>query len=154
MTAVAVVIVACLAILGAGVYYVARQVDIQPATGASAERQFANALSRFRGQRPLIIIEGDDWNLQQTPSPEAAERDVESLQVLVWEPDENKLARVRLPFWLLRLAGPGRIKLSPGHSDLELDHLRITVGDIERHGPGLILDHAERDGSRVLVWAE
>jgi len=32
--------------------------------------------------------------------------------------------------------------------------LRITADDLERRGPGLILDYKEASGQRVLVWAQ
>ena len=32
--------------------------------------------------------------------------------------------------------------------------LKITAEDLERRGPGLILDHKEATGERVLVWAQ
>ena len=40
--------------------------------------------------------------------------------------------------------------------DLPFDSNRIQVSfdDVERHGPGLILDGYDRKGSRILIWAE
>jgi hypothetical protein len=32
--------------------------------------------------------------------------------------------------------------------------MRITVEDLERYGPILILDQKDTDGSRVLVWSQ
>jgi hypothetical protein len=32
--------------------------------------------------------------------------------------------------------------------------LNLTADDLERRGPGLILDHKEASGERVLVWAQ
>jgi hypothetical protein len=32
--------------------------------------------------------------------------------------------------------------------------VNLTLDDIERRGPGLILDQADRRGSHVLIWTE
>jgi hypothetical protein len=37
---------------------------------------------------------------------------------------------------------------------VDLDRLGVTAADIERHGPGPILDETRANGDRVLVWAE
>ena len=38
--------------------------------------------------------------------------------------------------------------------DFDSDRVHITLEDIERRGPSLILDQADRRGSQVLVWTE
>jgi hypothetical protein len=32
--------------------------------------------------------------------------------------------------------------------------LRVTAADIDRRGPGLLIDHTGRRGERLLVWSE
>jgi len=80
---------------------------------------------------------------------------VEALHIIVWDPDERKVIKLNMPFWLLRMTKGQPIKLS---SDDEFGgepmKLKITAEDIERRGPGLILDHREASGERVLVWAQ
>jgi hypothetical protein len=41
-----------------------------------------------------------------------------------------------------------------GRGDLDLEDMKLTVEDLERYGPTLILDHKERGGDRVLVWSQ
>jgi hypothetical protein len=38
--------------------------------------------------------------------------------------------------------------------DLGSRRVHLTLEDVERHGPGLILDQADRHGNLVLVWSE
>jgi hypothetical protein len=144
------------ALLGAGIYLVARNVRVEPASALSAEQEFDLALQRFAGQKPLVRVDGNDWTILPDSRPETGHDagHIEALQVLVWDPGEGRLARVRVPFWLVRLAGPGTIKLSPHHGGLDLERLSVTLDDLELHGPGLILDLVEPDETRVLVWAE
>jgi hypothetical protein len=138
-------------IAGTAVYFVARHVDIEPASGDEALRQFERELARFEGQAPLIIIEGDDVRLNDMERRPSEGR-LEAIHVLVWDPDDEGLARIRLPFWLLRFVG--ELKLSKHESRFDFERLHVRVDDIERHGPGLILSHTDSDGSRVLVWSE
>jgi hypothetical protein len=72
---------------------------------------------------------------------------------MAWDPDDRKLVRVKVPFWVLRLTHPGA-QLKFGTDEIDLEHLKVTIEDLERHGPGLILDHREPNGSHVLLWAE
>jgi hypothetical protein len=48
----------------------------------------------------------------------------------------------------------GRFSFRDNDIDIEADDLRVTVEDLERHGPGLVLDHQSRHGGRVLAWTE
>ena len=36
---------------------------------------------------------------------------------------------------------------------MDLEDLRLSVEDLERYGPALIVDHKGKDGTRVLVWS-
>jgi len=41
-----------------------------------------------------------------------------------------------------------------GNGAVELESGDLTFEDIERHGPGLLLDVVDTRGAQVLVWAE
>ena len=58
-----------------------------------------------------------------------------------------------LPFWMLRLKMRGS-RFDVGGSNVDLEKLRLTVEDLERYGPTLIVDHKGSDGSRVLIWSQ
>jgi hypothetical protein len=75
---------------------------------------------------------------------------------MVWQPDERKLVKLNIPFWLLRMTKGQPIRLS-GHQDggeAGPVRLNITAEDLERYGPGLVMDHKDAGGDRVLVWAQ
>jgi len=38
--------------------------------------------------------------------------------------------------------------------DFDSERVHLNLEDLERRGPGLILDQADRRGSQVLVWSE
>jgi hypothetical protein len=57
--------------------------------------------------------------------------------------------------WLLRLSGNRGVDLSNSDTPLTTSvRLHVTADELERHGPGLILDLTTPSGERVLVWAE
>ena len=98
------------------------------ATPARAAAELAAVRARFAGQAPLITIDEDE--------------------------QASLVPRKRtLPFWLLRLA-PGGGELRIGDDTLRLRGERVTIKDVEDAGPGLLVDHTDREGRRVLVWTE
>jgi hypothetical protein len=66
---------------------------------------------------------------------------------------------VNVPVWLARMAmsdrgGSGRRRIAINGENIEFDAGDLTFEDVERHGPGLIVDVEDGRGSQVLVWAE
>jgi len=72
--------------------------------------------------------------------------------VLAWDPDEQKLARFEIPFWLLRLKETP-IRFGTFASGLDEMRISLRASDLERYGPGIIVD-VTRDGKDVLLWVE
>ena len=115
------------------------------------------ARARFAGQQPLIEIRKDDEPLLHRDALRAvpAAPKLDTLRVLAYDTRAGKLVHVSIPFWLLRLAPSRHMTfLSDSGIDFDSDRVHITLDDLERRGPGLILDQADRRGSQVLVWAE
>ena len=72
---------------------------------------------------------------------------------MAFDPDDGRVVRLAIPFWLLRLkTGGGSIDFNGNRMNLE--DLKLSVADLERFGPTLIVDHASADGNRVLVWSQ
>jgi hypothetical protein len=77
-----------------------------------------------------------------------------TLHMRIWLPDERKLVRLDLPFWMMRMGGNKPLKLHADTRSFEEVSLTVTPEEIERRGPGLVLDHTSRHGERILVWTE
>ena len=124
------------------------------ATEMSADEEFAEIVAKFEGQRPYLIIKDGKPVVSDEPAA-APGKPVEALHIIVWDPDERKVVKLNMPFWLLRMTKGQPIRISP-HDEFggEAMKLKITVEDLERRGPGLVLDHKEASGERVLVWAQ
>lgn len=144
-----------IAIAGAGYYFVRQTIDAQKVTPTTAAAEFEAVRTRFATQRPLIELDEDGEFLRANTNrePPANVRRPETLIVMAHDPDDGGLVRVRLPFWLLRM-NPESGKINFGRDSVNLEDLKLTVRDLERYGPSLILDQRSRGGDRVLVWTE
>jgi hypothetical protein len=72
---------------------------------------------------------------------------------MAYDPGEKHVVRVNVPFWVLRLKMRGT-RIDVGGNDVDLAKLRLTVEDLERFGPTLILDQKDGEGARVLIWSQ
>lgn len=159
IAAVIVVGVLAVAIVGGTAFFFSRHISAKFVEPKSADTEFAQARARFAGQQPLIeMTRGDEPRLHRELVPQSGAKPapLTSLRVLAYDDDAGKLVNVSIPFWLLRLA-PGNKKLSflqDNGIDFDSDRVRLTLDDIERRGPGLMLDHKDRRGAKVLIWTE
>jgi hypothetical protein len=84
------------------------------------------------------------------------------VNILVFDPSEEKLIRVSVPIWLAKKA----YHVAEGDEDgFEIDfggegeeqmarqlRRRVRFEDLERAGPGVLVEVDEDDGEQVLVW--
>ena len=155
---VALFVIGVIAMAGAGVYFVSKQMHVQTATPAAAEREFDALRDRLKGKQPLLEIDEDGdivrnnidealLNAPPTPGQLAA------LHIVVWDAGDEKLVRLEIPFWLMRLKkGPVGLITETGH--IQSRDLTLTVDDLERLGPSVLIDHRDRRGTRVLAWTQ
>ncbi len=151
----AVGILGVIAIAGVSLYFFSQHIDTRESSPALAAREFEQVNTRFTGQKPLIELDEDGEfkrsNTDRAPGPSSARP--ENLNVLAFDPDDGRIVRVTIPFWLLRLKmGGTTIDFNGGRMDLE--DLKLTVEDLERYGSTLIVDHKSPGGERVLVWSQ
>jgi len=149
-----VAVVGFAAFIGLSVMVVARNMQVTQVGEADAERQFEQERERFGNQKPLVemrdeaVVSRDELDRRiaayEGPAPQ-------TMRVLAWSPRENKLVRLALPFWFLRMGSRGSFTLDlPGGPKREL---KVATDEIERAGPGLFMD-ATVEGARVLIWTE
>jgi hypothetical protein len=79
------------------------------------------------------------------------------LNVLAWDPGDREMVRVSVPLWLLHkvehdvdwddIDGEGH-----DHEPWRRQMGKLRWEDIERAGPGILLEVTEDEGDRVLVW--
>jgi hypothetical protein len=79
--------------------------------------------------------------------------------VLAYGVREQRLVEVDIPFWFYKMKAPaaGFALNLTGIANLttfDLDDLGVTAADLERFGPGLVVDVDGPDGERLLIWTE
>jgi hypothetical protein len=155
----AVCVVAMLAVAAAGVIFVSKHIDAKSSTPADAYRRFDAARAVFKDQRPLFELDQRERprmtrDLSGLPSAARRPRD---LYILAWDPDggatEGRLVSVSLPFWLLKI-GRRKIDVFDGGGGFDLERLNLDIGELERVGSLLVVDHQAPSGERVLVWTQ
>jgi hypothetical protein len=139
---------AAVALVAGSAYWISRHISTQPASTESAEAEFNRERERFSGQPPLVEISGreDKPTIRRLPVAERAERvELRTLHARVYDPEEGKIVRVEIPFWLIRLGRSFSLMR-------EMDS--VSLEDLERHGPGLIVNGKSDDGQQILVWID
>jgi hypothetical protein len=152
---IAALIVAAIAVIvaiGGIAMFVHNHVNSEVVEAASADTEFAQARARFAGKTPLLELRGNEPVIHRDVT--APRREVRSLHMLAFDARQHKISRIDIPGWLLKMmSAGGRLRIA----NLEVfdrdEDNRLTLEDLERHGPGLVLD-AERRGGRALVWIE
>ncbi len=154
----AVVIVGILGLIataGAGIYFFSNHIETSRESPAAAARAFDDVSSRFAAGKPLIELDTHGRYLRSNtdrPTPADVKRP-ETLRVMAFEPDDGRVVRISIPFWLLRFkVRSGAINFSGNR--VQLEDLKLTVEDLERYGPALVVDHRSPSGERVVVWTE
>lgn len=160
VAAVIIVGVAAVAVVGGTAYFIYRHVQAEFTNEQTADRAFESARARFEGQQPLIEMRLNDEPLVHRdliPAAATAGRKPETLRVLAYDDRAGKLVRVAIPFWLLRMLPSRNLSFLNDQGidvDIDSERVRLTIDDLDRRGPGLVLAHESRRGARVLVWTE
>ena len=142
-----------IAMAAAGLWFVKSHVDIRSTTVAAATEDFQAIRQRYASMKPLIELDERGHFLRANADRPAGTKRPQTLNIMAFDPDDGKVVRMELPFWILRLKSGGA-KFDIGRSNVDLARMRITVEDLERYGPILILDQKDTDGSRVIVWSQ
>ncbi len=150
-------LLACGGLIGTVVYLSLRHLNVQRVSTESADREFEQVRARFAGKTPLIEINEEDWERPRINPPAeaaAAHQPLQTMHIMAWNERDGKLVKMDLPFWILRLNSGRNSYVFSSNEFGDLERLNLSAEDLERYGPGLLLDHRGRRGERVLVWTE
>ena len=153
-------------LVGGSILMVRRHFHTELAEKQTADQEFARQRARFAGQQPLIelrkSIDDDEKMVIHRPA-ESAERhkELQTIKVLVYDSQQGRLIHIDVPLWIMRMMPAsnrgtrGRQMTLRGNGvDLDFNNGDLTLEDLERHGPGLVVDGIDSRGAQVLVWAE
>jgi hypothetical protein len=141
-------------LVGGFAYMVAQQVKVQEMPAAAGQEEFDRVVARFAGQQAFIEMPGDSGG--ETKVHHELEThgtgSISTLRICAWSPRDRKLVNVDLPFWMMRLTGNRPMELHAGSSGAVV--LEVTPEQVDRRGPGLVLNHTRHRGDRLVIWTE
>jgi hypothetical protein len=149
---VGVVLCVTITVVGLGVWFFASAIQTVAADPPAAAQSFADVRARFNGVDPILVMRDTGPEFVRQPPETPPGRKLERVRLIAWDPDENQLASVTIPFWLVKMRdGPFSISASTF-----VPHVRVSVrgSQLERYGPALLFDQQVEDGSRVIIWTE
>jgi hypothetical protein len=121
---------------------------------AEAMQQFEAVRNRYPGQQPLIqLVDGQPQYVADRASQGESTKPLSTVHIIAYDGDEGKVVTFSLPFWLLRMKS-GPIRISAYQQGWDDHGVSFRVEDIEKYGPGIIVDATRPNEGRVLVWAE
>lgn len=121
---------------------------------SGATEQFDAVRARFKGQPPLIqLVDGRPQYVADRATQPASTTPLQRMHIMAWDEDDEQLVTFALPFWLLRLKS-GPIQLSAYSQGWDDRGVSFRIEDLERAGPGIVLDVSEQRDGRVLIWTE
>lgn len=143
-------------IVAAGVWVATSMFDNTEMSDASATGTMDDVRARFGGAAPVLDLQPQGIALSRRPPDTRPSGELKTLHILRWNQEEQRLTRVELPFWLLRLRdSPIQVALDNGDGAIRTKtSMSIRVSDIERFGPALLLDGPLPDGGHVLAWSD
>jgi hypothetical protein len=136
------------------VAFVRQSMSVTGMSPGNADQEFEAVRAKFGGRQPLIqMIDGQPQYVADSATTTPSTVPLKTMHVMAWDDEEGQLVTFSLPFWLLRMKS-GPIRLSAYSQGLDDRGVTFRIEDLERHGPGLVLDMQERTEGRVLIWAE
>ena len=148
---VALVAVAVLALAATGAYFVFRGMEKRAAAEAEAVQAIDAVKARFGTRPPLVeIVDPRRADIRVNRPVEASPARVDTIHIINWKREDGELVRTQVPLWLMRFSTlnlASQLGIAPAN-------LRLTVADIQRYGPGIVVDFGSPGAFRMLVWVE
>jgi hypothetical protein len=149
------VFLAAAAVAGVSVFGVLvwRAVVVEEAAADEASRAFDEIRVALGSAPPIVEFSPDGRARRVREPPAGGAAGVTTLRALAYQAGPRRLVRAEVPFWFVKLKGPAA-RVALRGTGLDLDRLGLTAPELERYGPGLVLDERLAGGDRLLVWIE
>jgi hypothetical protein len=134
--------------------------DSRPASAAAAEAEFLGLRARFADQQPLLDMR--ERRAHEEGKVAGAVGPLRWFHTVIFDTrGGRRLVHITVPYWFARrsagYAGQFRwLGELTFLDDTEFDpeSIRLSLDQIERHGPGLIVDHRHPSGGQFMAWVE
>jgi hypothetical protein len=132
--------------------------EFETANQTLAEQAFESSLNLCADRRAYLVGESGGSFVVNRELEGSELQDLNTLHLMYWQADEKRLTRMNFPIWFVRVKTTHSINLGTYTSLLAGDwahfELSVTVQDLQRRGPGLILDHQLAEQDRLLLWTD
>jgi hypothetical protein len=151
---------AILAVTGAGLWFVVTHRTAVAVSPQVAEFEFSQMRARFANQRPLIDMRRRE--VTETSDASQSVAPLRAFHTVVFDTrGGERIVRITVPYWFARrVAGRAREFRWLGQltflDDTEFDPeaIHLSVAQLERRGPGLVVYYRHSDGGQFISWVE
>ena len=157
---IAAAVLAALAVAGIGVSALmfSRWSEVRAVSAEEAAAAFVAAVAEAGGGPPYLEISETGTVAVRRELERGEPVELRTLHLLAWDPDAARMVRVGFPYWFVRMKMTDSLNLGTLTSVLARDweHIDLSVSeqDLERRGPGLVLDQRTESGARIVLWTE
>ena len=127
-----------------GIFMIRSAFQTEQADSTKATAAFEEVRARFPGVQPAFELRDNRPTVVREPPATAASPLPQNVRVLVWDTDEGRIARITLPFSVLKWS----------QDPIEFEGITLEVEDVQRYGRTLLLEGDTPDGDHVLVWTD
>jgi len=142
-----------------GVTFFFRHHRSEMASTQAAEAEFQRLRARFGDQLPLLDMRERRPITDVRASPASAR--LRSFHTVIFDTrGARRIVRITVPYWFGRLFGRGAGFRWLGEltflDDTEFDPepIQLSFDQVERHGPGLMVDYRHSSGGQFIAWVE
>jgi len=131
--------------------------SVREASEEEARRILASAVDEAGGDAPYIVI--DETGVVTVNRDQEHDEPVGfgTLRLMAWLPEEERVLTLDYPHWFVRLKTMSSLNLgtmiAAALRDWEQLDLSVSYDDLRRRGPGLLLDHRQAGGVRIVLWS-
>ena len=142
------------------VWFFLRHWHTEPASISTAKLDFEQLRARFAGEQPLLNMRlrkpSTDVNVSRVPAP------LHAFHTVIFDTRGSQpLVHISVPYWFgrhyARHSGKfiwlGELTF---FDDTEFDpeKVQLSLDEVERHGPGLLVDYQHPSGGQFIAWVE
>lgn len=145
-------------VFGAALFLFAHRQSVAT-SAAEAGREMGRLRARFAGQAPLVDMAARRARAENATAPA---RRVRAFHTVILDTrGSTRVVRLTVPRWFGRLfAGrSGELKWLGeltwlDDTEFDAEPIRLSWEQVDRHGPGLLVDYRHPSGGQFIAWAD
>jgi hypothetical protein len=145
------------ALAGAALFYFVHH-HSERASAQGVEAEFQRLRARFAGQKPLLDM-GERRPFTDT-SARPARAALHAFHTVIFDTrGGERLVRVTVPYCFGRLLGRGGFRWLGqltflDDTEFDPEPIQLSLDQVARHGPGLVVDYRHASGGQFIAWVE